>query len=335
MPSPEPADAASFDVVIVAQSGRLTYEAVIFAASLRRMAPGFRGRLIVAEPQPGPLWPEDPRIADPAARDLLAEFGAEILPFENRHFGAAYPNGNKAEALAALVPDRPFVFFDTDTLITGPLDAVAFEFDRPSASMAREPTWPEPQLYGPGYDGIWRAVYDRFGVPFEPTLDLSEPDEHWERYLYFNAGWFFYRCPHVFSDWMVRVMTGIRDLQIPELAAQSIYPWLDQIALPVTIAALGGGRPGPELAGLDGETTLHWRALPLLYATAPDATLELFGDIVRPNRIKKVLKTYEPFRRMIYQGRGARVRALFDRDALPRGERAIRNRIRRENLWMR
>ena len=47
----------TFDVVIVAQAGRLTYEAVLFAASLRHFAPDFKGRLIVAEPQPGPLWP--------------------------------------------------------------------------------------------------------------------------------------------------------------------------------------------------------------------------------------------------------------------------------------
>ena len=38
---------------------------------------------------------------------------------------------------------------------------------------------------------------------------------------------------------------------------------------------------------------------------------------------------------MVYQGRGAKVRALFDRDHLPRTEKMIRNRIRRENLWMR
>ena len=44
-----------FDIVIVAQAGRLTYEAVLFAASLRHSAPDFAGRLLVAEPQPGPL----------------------------------------------------------------------------------------------------------------------------------------------------------------------------------------------------------------------------------------------------------------------------------------
>lgn len=35
-----------FNIVIVAQAGRLQYEAVLFAASLRHSSPDFRGRLL-------------------------------------------------------------------------------------------------------------------------------------------------------------------------------------------------------------------------------------------------------------------------------------------------
>ena len=206
-----------FDIVIVAQAGRLTYEAVLFVASLRRFSPDFMGKIYVAEPLPGPRWPRDPRIEDDAARDLLRDMGATIVGFDNLYFGARYPHGNKVEALAALPPDRPFLYFDTDTLITGPVNEIPFDFNRPSASMARSNSWPEPPLYGPGYTDIWRAVYDRFKVPFEPTLDLSEPDEHWQRYLYFNAGWFFHSDPNRFHKAMVRVMTSLRDDPLPEL----------------------------------------------------------------------------------------------------------------------
>jgi len=38
---------------------------------------------------------------------------------------------------------------------------------------------------------------------------------------------------------------------------------------------------------------------------------------------------------MIYQGKGAKARALFDQDNLPRREQAIRNKLKRENLWLR
>jgi hypothetical protein len=38
---------------------------------------------------------------------------------------------------------------------------------------------------------------------------------------------------------------------------------------------------------------------------------------------------------MVYQGKGAEVRALFDQDNLPRREQMIRNQIKREGLWVR
>ncbi|MEO1152950.1 MAG: hypothetical protein AAFR34_02230 [Pseudomonadota bacterium] len=325
----------SFNIMIVGQQGRLMYEAVLFAASLRARDPGFQGRLIVAEPQPGPLWRGDPRMKNDAVRGALGDLGAEIVAFESRHFGAGYPNGNKAEGLYALPEGEPFVFFDTDTLVTGPLTALPFDFARPAASMQRTATWPEIELYGPGYTAIWRALYDRFELDFDSSLDLSHPDEYWQRYLYFNAGWFFGPCPHAFARAYIDAMVTIRDDPPPELICQTLYPWLDQIALPLVIHGLGGGRPPPEIAALDGGVTCHWRVLPLLYARESDATVAALEEIVSPNRIKKVLKQYEPFRRMLYQGRGARVRALFDRDALPRRERAIRNRIKSERLWMR
>ena len=85
--------------MIVAQAGRLQYEALLFAASFRYSNRGFRGRLFIAEPQPGPLWPHDPRIKNDDLRNFLLELGAEFLPFENRHFGHSYPHGNKIEAL--------------------------------------------------------------------------------------------------------------------------------------------------------------------------------------------------------------------------------------------
>lgn len=326
---------SKFNIMIVGQQGRLMYEAVLFAASLRARDPGFAGRLIVAEPQPGPLWHRDPRMRNDAALAALSDLGAEIVPFDSEHFGAAYPNGNKAEGLYALPEGEPFLFFDTDTLITGALSTLPFDFARPAASMQRTATWPEIELYGPGYTAIWRSLYDRFDLDFEASLDLSHPDEYWQRYLYFNAGWFFGPCPHAFATRYIDTMVTIRDTPPPELVCQTIYPWLDQIALPLVIHGLGGGRPEARVAALDGGVTCHWRVLPLLYARESDATVAALEEVTAPNRIKKVLKQYEPFQRMLYQGRGARVRALFDRDALPRRERAIRNRIKSERLWMR
>ena len=57
--------------------------------------------------------------------------------------------------------------------------------------------------------------------------------------------------------------------------------------------------------------------------------------VTAPNKVKRVLKEYEPIKRMVYQGRGAKARALFDRANLPRREQAIRNQIKKAGLWMR
>ncbi|WP_430449405.1 hypothetical protein [Rhodophyticola sp.] len=330
MPSDQP-----FNVIVVAQAGRLQYEAALFAASLRQYSPGFSGRLFVAEPQPGALWPRDPRINDEAVRQLFTRLDVEILPFESRHFGDSYPYGNKIEALAALPGGQPFVFFDTDTLITGDLSDVPFDFTRPSASLRREGTWPQIELYGPGYTQIWRALYEKFGLDFESSLDLTEPDEYWRRYLYFNAGFFFYECPHKFGDRFLEYALAIRNDPPGELVCQSLWPWLDQVALPLVIHALGGGREALEPGWLDGRTSCHYRLLPLLYAREPQFVIDALEDVSAPNWIKKVLKSYEPMKRMIYQGKGQKARALFDRDNLPRREQAIRNTLKRENLWLR
>jgi hypothetical protein len=329
-----PKSTAPFNILIIGQGGRLEYEALLFAASLRNYAPKFAGQLYVAEPQPGPLWDRDPRMSAPVKAQLAA-LGAQVVPFISRHFGQSYPYGNKIEGLQVLPAGEPFIFFDTDTLITGELAEIPFDFTRPAASMQREGTWPVEELYWPGYTAIWKSLYDRFGLDFESSLDHAQPDEYWERYLYFNAGWFFGADPAEFGQRFTDYAVSVRDNPPTELVIQPLDPWLDQIVLPLVIHGLGGGRPGPELAGLDGGVSYHYRLLPLFYATATDRQVAVLEEVTAPNKIKKLLKLYEPFKRMVYQGRGAKVRALFDRNNLPRHEKAIRNKIKAAGFWMR
>lgn len=327
-------DRQIYNIMAVVQDGRLAYEAALLAASLRASDPAFPGRLYLVEPQPGPLWPQDPRLPAGPLRDLLTGLGAEILPFDSHHFGQKYPYGNKIEGLAAL-PDAPFLFLDTDTLITGSFDQVRFDFDKPAASMRRENTWPVTELYGPTLNQTWKSLYDRFGLNFASSLDLSHPDEYWQRYLYFNAGWFFHASPRAFGARFADWAREVRDNRPAELVCQELNPWLDQVVLPLVIHSFGGGRPGPDLAGLDGDVTCHWRTLPLLYARESDRVVAVLEQITAPNAVKKVLKDYEPFKKMLYQGKGRDARALFDRANLPRREQMIRNTLKREGLWAR
>ena len=325
----------AFNILCIGQAGRLQYEAVLLAASLRKHAPGFRGRLLIATPRPGPLWGKDnPQITDPATLSLLADLGAEVIPFDSRAFGSRYPHGNKIEALAH-IPDEPFLFLDTDTIITGDITTLAPDFSRPSASMKREGTWPQIELYGPGYSAIWASLYRRFGLDFDTSLDLTQPDEYWQRYLYFNAGWFLHESPRRFGALFLQYATEIARDPGPELACQSLDPWLDQVALPLVIHALGGGRPGPDLDGLDGALTCHWRILPLFFARESDAAVAAMQATAADPKVQAILTQYQPFRKMLYKGQGQEVRALFDRTNLPRKEQAIRNAIKRAGLWVR
>jgi hypothetical protein len=323
-----------FNIAAVVQGGRLGYEALLLAASLRATTPGFAGRLILLEPQPGPRWDSDPRLPAGPLRDRLTELGADILPFEARVFGSSYPHGNKIEGLAAL-PDAPFLFLDTDTLVTGDLGSLQIDFARPSASMRREGTWPQIELYGPGYAATWKSLYTRFGLDFDSSLDLSQPDEYWKRYLYFNAGWFFHESPARFGARFLTYAREIRDNRPPELVCQEIYPWLDQIVLPLVIHSFGGGRPGPGLAGLDGDVTCHYRTLPLLYAKEGDHAVAVLEEVAEVKENRRILRDWAPVKQMVYQNGGKRARALFDREALPHREQAIRNTLKRKGLWLR
>lgn len=329
------AESPAPNILIVAQSGRLEYEAIVFAASLRHASPDFKGRLFVAEPEPAGRWDGHATAIRAESRDILETLGAEIHPFTAEHFGADYPYGNKIEALKVLPADEPFIFFDTDTLITGPLEKIKFDFDRPSASMRREGTWPIPPLYGPGYNDIWKSLYDRFGLDFAPTLDKSHPDEHWERYLYFNAGWFFGPDPAEFGDRFLNWALVVRDDPQDELACQSFDPWLDQIILPLVIHSLGGGRPGKELNGLDGDITYHYRNLSLLYAQGSDLAVDTIEQLISDNKVKKLLKEWLAAKKLIIQGKGReKIRPMFDRGALPSKEKEIRNKLKKQNWWL-
>ena len=75
------------NVYFIVQKGRLAYECLMALASLRCASPNFAGRVYVIEPQPGPLWPDDPRVTGPL-RDMLMRLCDDWVPLHNEIFGA-------------------------------------------------------------------------------------------------------------------------------------------------------------------------------------------------------------------------------------------------------
>lgn len=333
-PAP-PAPRPGFNILAIGQVARIQYEAVLLAASLRHTAPDGPARLFIAEPQKNELWDYDPRMHNDGTREILHELGAKILPFDSQHFGQPYAFGNKIEALFALPKGEPFVFFDTDTLFLENPASVPFDWDRPCASLRRENTWPVPELYGPGPEEIWRSLYDHFGLDFESSLDLTYPRDFWRRYLYFNAGWFFFRCPHEFGQRFLDYALEILNNRPAPVELQPMKPWLDQIALPLVIHSFGGGRQTIPPGLLDSAVSCHYRTIPLLYAREDDATVAALEAAARMPGVEPILRKHGPFRRMIYNREGDKVRGMFDRNDLPHPERLIRETLRDAGLWLR
>lgn len=327
---------SSPNLLIVAQNGRLAFEALLFAASLRHSAPGFTSALIVAEPRPEGAWEGHDTLIPDGIRGRLLDLGAEIVPFTARHFGAAYPYGNKIEALPVLPAGEPFLFLDTDTLVTGPLERLDTAGTPATASMRRGPTWPEPPPYGPGYAEIWGSLYQRFGLDIGPSLDTRFPGDDWERYLYFNSGWFFGTDPEAFGERFLAWALAVRDDPGDALACQTTDVLLDQAVLPLVVHSLGGGRPGPGFDGLDGDLTCHYRDPALLYARESDLAVQVLEEIAATQPLRRLLRDWPAAKQMIHRGDGAkRVRPLFDRRHGPPSEGRTRQRLKKLGLWSR
>ena len=55
----------------------------------------------------------------------------------------------------------------------------------------------------------------------------------------------------------------------------------------------------------------------------------------RDKTLRPTLRNWEAMKLRVYQNKGRKARALFDRDALPHREQVIRNTLKREGYWVR
>ena len=85
----------TYNILIIGQSGRLQYEAIMFLASLRQSTPDFNGQVFVAEPQHNEHWTQNPAITDPEIRGLINALGGKISPLENKYFREYTPMGTR------------------------------------------------------------------------------------------------------------------------------------------------------------------------------------------------------------------------------------------------
>ncbi|MCJ8138981.1 hypothetical protein [Falsirhodobacter halotolerans] len=167
----------------------------------------------------------------PYVTEFYDRMGAEIRFMEPTDaFASFYKQGNKI--LACLEPrDTEYtLFLDTDTAIVAP-------FDRADLVGAGEVgVVPEGVQGWGGNPGSWEYVYDKFGLPF-PEERVRLIRSHKLSLPYWNAGMIAFPTGSGFAESWFRVATEL-DAD-PNVVNKR--PWLDQIALPLAIAASGLG----------------------------------------------------------------------------------------------
>ena len=307
---------------------------ILFLASLRANSPKFEGRVFIAEPRPNQAWTMNPMIRSQHTRDLIAELGAEFIAFDNKIFGESYPYGNKIECLTAIPNDKPFLFFDSDTLILDELCDVPFDFSRPTASLRRTATWPQPLGPGHHYADIWKDCYDICGVDYTSSLDEQFSAQDWRRYLYFNASFFFYESPTKFGA-LPRVCPKDQKQHAPSDHPTIFRPLAGPSGFAHGYSQLWGGRHTLARGWLDAKTSCHYRRIPLLYAREDDRVITTLERLANQAHIRARLSQHPAFQRMIYQKQGRRLRGMIDRSHQPTSEVALCNKLKAFGYWIR
>ncbi len=155
-----------------------------------------------------------------------------LLPKARKIWNKPYPHGNKL--LAANEPrDTDWsLFLDTDLCIPRPIE-LAVDAPEPRVLMVPEgvPTWGQEE-------NRWERAYAHFGlpVPEEKVQLVRYKKVHY--YPYFNAGFICFperaEGRRFGAEWLVTALDIDHHLRIGEKR-----PWLDQIALPLTVARIG------------------------------------------------------------------------------------------------
>jgi|GEM_PF-3951485 len=231
----------------VIQSGRLESEALLLAESIVFSGAIAPESVVVCYPEPSPLWPTNPEPSRQAIESLLS-CGVSVTSFGNADYGATYPISNKIYAIRKVGRTARDVFFiDSDCLFLGEVETLIGGTPGPTGNTlgacTAERSFPRKSKTYSDRD-IWGAIYRKFGIDPDAAVGGDGAATEGGAFPYFNAGALFIRNAAAFCDLWLRVALEIDKRDIPELDGQKIYPFLDQISLPVAMA-LGGWKHEP------------------------------------------------------------------------------------------
>ena len=213
--------------LFVVEGPRLEAQSLLLAASIRRHHPrsmilGYRP--MGAEPAPA------------AVQAMFRAVGGLILPLPSAQgqWRGAYPHGNKIVALAQPRDAAISIFLDTDMVMTAPLDAD----DLPGHGEVS--VVPEGIQSWGKEEGRWERVYAHFGLPMpEERIRLLRGARRHSP-PYFNAGFVAQReTDRVEGQTFGQLWLDTARRIDHEVGVANKRPWLDQIALPVTLRRFG------------------------------------------------------------------------------------------------
>jgi hypothetical protein len=280
------------NVVIVAQQGRIGYQALLCAASIRAFQAANAVRVFVGVPKNSRRWENNPEITD---ADLIAAFkryDCEITPFDNTDFGSDYPHANKFYAIGSLPPDEPFLFLDSDSVVVSPIRPRHLNLSEP-ALKSGGPSWPVKADDGRSVGEVWRSLYEFFDIDPAPWRDPELGDDEHRVYPYYNAGIVYYEQAGRFADLWLEMAKRVWLKRPLAIVNQPIKPWLDQIVLPILLAKLGvpaGRDPDPI-----HKAVVHYH-FPFYLQVRHTKAIELFDTLSKEEALTSVLRKDEGFR---------------------------------------
>lgn len=210
----------------IAEGEHLTAQAILLAASVRHHMGDVPDVIAYVPDTPGGAPMPD------AARAALDALGTRVSPLvvDRSVWKRPYPHGNKLFACAAPRDASHHVFLDSDMVCVAPFD-IAPRIAPGGVALVPEgtPSW------GKDTDR-WQRVYDHFDLPLPTERVRLVRRKRIEFLPYFNAGMVAFHADarvggQGFADLWLDTARRI-DWQVQVGAKR---PWLDQIALPVTL----------------------------------------------------------------------------------------------------
>lgn len=317
---------------IISQNGHLEYEALLFVKSFLRFNSNNNVQLFVCTPRNSPIWKNDPNTINSEISDTIRDLGVKVVEFENRDFGSRYPHSNKIYAMEVLPEGEPFIFFDTDILIHGRLNPRKIDFSRMVGRQASS-TWPQKLDGKYSIEQIWGSLYDRFGLETDGWYRKGEAADSRTRYPYFNAGIIYHSCPRVFSRLFIEYMLEIDRSRPVETKGQKMFPWLDQVVLPLVMNKLGASNSIGRRNHPITDCAYHYHSLASLFFRPYRPMLKLAKELTAEPDVHDLFMKFHPARELLHGESYDKLVGLTDAKAISRPE--LKKYLRAEGYWLR